>query len=93
MASKPRKLKPVDVSKLIRKAKKEGFVLQEEVMKIFPDAEKRIEELDELYDKLFKAKIDVFDTVEEDLKNDVKVATKLQKELATMTKIERVGSS
>jgi RNA polymerase primary sigma factor len=93
MARKARTLKPVDVSKLVRKAKKEGFVTQEEVMKIFPDAEKRIEELDKLYDKLFKANIDVFDTAEEELKTDVKAATKLQKELATMTKVEKVGSS
>jgi len=81
MAKKQRKLKPVDTSKLVRKGKKEGFVTQEEVMKIFPDAEKRVEELDVFYDKLFKASVDVFDTAEEDLKSDVKAATKLTKRI------------
>lgn len=93
MINQKRKLNQVDVTKLIRKAKKEGFVTQVEVLKFFPNAENRVEELDDLYDKLFKINIDVFDTAEEDLKSDVKAATKLQKELATVTRVERAGSS
>ena len=90
---KPRKLKPVDVGKLFRKAKKEGFVTQEEILKFFPDAEKRIEELDKFYIKLFKANVDVFDSAEEDLKEDVKAASELTKELESLSKMESQGSS
>ncbi len=88
-----RRLKPVDVSKLMRKAKKEGFVTQEQILKLFPDAEKRIEELDDLYEKFFKTNIDVFDSAEEDLKEDVKAASELTKELEALSKMEKQGSS
>lgn len=82
------KKKPVDTNKLWRKAKKQGFITQEEILKLFPDAEYRIDELDRLYDKLEKANIDVFDSAEEELKDDVKAATELEKELATLSKLE-----
>jgi RNA polymerase primary sigma factor len=87
------KKKPVDTSKLWRKAKKQGFITQEEILKLFPDAEYRIDELDRLYDKLEKANIDVFDSAEEELKDDVKAATELEKELATLSKLEGPRSS
>ncbi len=90
---KPRKLKPVDTAKLIRKAKKDGFITQEEILKSFPDAEKRIEELDKFYNRLFKSNIDVFDSAEEDLKEDVKAASELTKELESLSKMEKQGSS
>jgi RNA polymerase primary sigma factor len=92
-ARRPRKLKLVDVSKLYSKAKKEGYVTQEQIFELFPDAEKRIDELDNLYDKFFKNNIDVFDTAEEDLKDDVKAASELTKELESLAKVEKQGSS
>lgn len=39
--NKPAVLKPVNVENLVKKAKKEGFVTQETVLKYFPDAEKK----------------------------------------------------
>jgi len=86
-------MKPVDTARLLRKAKKEGFVTQEEILKYFPDAEKRIEELDKLYDKLEKASVDVFDSAEEELKEDVKTASELAKELEALNKMEKPASS
>ena len=88
-----RKLKPVDASRLLRKAKKDGFVTQEQILKFFPDAEKRVEELDNLYDKLEKSNVDVFDSSEEDLKEEVKAASELTKELESLSKMEKIGSS
>jgi len=83
----------IKIDKLIKKAKKEGFVTQEEVLKYFPDAEKRVQELDDLYDKLEKMNVDVFNTAEEDLKDDVKAATDLEKELVELSTVEKVGNS
>ena len=88
-----RRLKPVDTARLLRKAKKEGFVTQAEILKFFPDAEKRVEELDKLYDKLEKANVDVFDSAEEELKEGVKTASELVKELEALNKIEKPASS
>ena len=86
-------MKKIKLDKLIKKAKKEGFLTQEEVLKYFPDAEKRVKELDDLYDKLEKMNVDVFNTSEEDLKDDVKTATALQKELVELSKVEKAGNS
>lgn len=79
--------------KLLQKGKKEGFLTQEEVLQFFPDAESRLEELDTLYDLLEKANVDVFDTAEEELKEDVKSATELEKELEALSSLEVIGSS
>ena len=87
------KKQPVNVDKLLKDAKKEGFVTQEAVLRLFPDAEKRIEELDELYDKLDKANIDVFDASEAELKEEVKSSTALEKELESLSNMEKIGST
>ncbi|MFH0942664.1 MAG: RNA polymerase sigma factor RpoD [Candidatus Beckwithbacteria bacterium] len=86
-------MKKIKLDKLIKKAKKEGFITQEEVLAYFPDAEKRIEELDNLYDKLEKMNVDVFNTAEEDLKEDFKAVTDLEKELEELSTVEKVGNS
>ena len=85
--------KAVNVDKLIVKAKKEGFLTQEEILRYFPDAEWRLKELDKFYDRLEKLNVDVFNTAEEELKEDVKTATDLEKELETMGSLEKAGNS
>ncbi|PIS09567.1 RNA polymerase sigma factor RpoD [Candidatus Beckwithbacteria bacterium CG10_big_fil_rev_8_21_14_0_10_34_10] len=78
--------KIVDTKKLINKAKKQGFVTQESILEVFPDAEKRIEELDALYNKLFKLGVDVFESVtEEEIAGDERAASELTKELKVLS--------
>jgi RNA polymerase primary sigma factor len=80
-------------AKLFQKGKKEGFLTQEEILKYFPDAEYRLDELDRLYDRLERANVDVFDTAEEELKEEVKSSTELEKELESLNTLEKIGSS
>lgn len=79
----------VDVTGLVDKGKKQGFVTQEEILKLFSDAEERLEELDDLYILLLEEKVDVFETVtEEEIAEDEKATSELAKELevlATLT--------
>ena len=63
---KTRKPRRVDPKKLIEKGKNQGFITQDEILKVFPDAEKRLEELDDLYAKLLAEGVDVFETVTEE---------------------------
>jgi RNA polymerase primary sigma factor len=90
--TKPRKLgksKRVDVSALVRKGKKQGFVTQEEILELFPDAERRIEELDDLYDRLLKGAVDVFETLtKEEMEEDEKAASVLAKELEVLSTLK-----
>ena len=51
------------VVEIIKKAREQGFLTQEEILEIFPDAEDRIKELDDLYDSLLSEGIDVFESV------------------------------
>jgi len=53
------------LDKLIVKGKKQGYVTQDEVFKIFPKAEEDLETLDALYSKLLSMGIDVFETLDE----------------------------
>jgi RNA polymerase primary sigma factor len=79
------KKKKIKIDDLIKKGKKQGFVTQEEILVLFPDAEKRIEELDDLYTKLLAEGIDVFETVtEEQMAEDERATTELAKELEVL---------
>ncbi len=78
-----------DVEKLIRRGKNQGFLTQEEILEAFPDAEKRIEELDNLYEQLLVKNIDVFETVSvEEVVSDEKEKEKVERELEILTKLE-----
>lgn len=37
---------------LIKKGRDQGFLTQEDILEVFPDAEERVPELDEFYEKL-----------------------------------------
>jgi len=80
--------KQEEVKKLLEKGRKQGFITQEEILKIFPDVEERLEEVDELYAKLLEQKIDVFETVtEEEIAEDEKATSELSKELEVLATI------
>jgi len=79
----------VDTRKLINKGKKQGYITQDEILELFPDAELRLKELDDLYQKLLTLGIDVFESVtEKQLVEDEKAATELEKELEVLSTLE-----
>lgn len=74
---------------LIAKGKDQGFVTQEEILELFPDAERRIDELDDLYDRLLQLGVDVFESVtEEEMREDEVATTELEKELEVLSTLE-----
>jgi len=81
----------LDIGNLIKKGRKQGFVTQEEILEYFPDAEERLEELDNLYDLLFKANIDVFETItEEEIAEDERATKELNKELKKLAVAKKI---
>ena len=81
--------KKVDVSKLLKKGREQGFVTQDEILEVFPDAEKRVEELDDFYDNLLREEIDVFETVTQDeIEDDERATAKLSKELEILSTLK-----
>src|SRR3990172_8349642 len=72
------------LSDIVASAKKRGYITKEEILSIFPKPEDHIEELDDLYDKLLKSDIDVFESVAESQEGE-KPIEDLEKELEALT--------
>lgn len=74
---------------LIIKGREQGFLTQEDILEAFPDAEKRIEELDTLYESLLGENIDVFESVTpEEVENDKQVQERLTREIEILSQLE-----
>ena len=79
------------VLELIKKGKTAGFVTQEEVLAVFPKAEDHLAELDEFYDRLISAEVDIFETTSEELAAGQKSVSDLEKELEAIAALEEGG--
>jgi len=72
---------------LVKKGKKQGFLTQEDILQVFPDAEKRLPELDEFYSVLLANKIDVFESVATE-EEDIEKKLSIDQEIAILAKLE-----
>src|SRR5690606_29694406 len=73
----------------IKKGQDQGFVTQDEILEIFPDAELVLETLDDLYIRLINEEIDVFESVADSQGGTDDVpTTDLEKELETLTALD-----
>ena len=69
---------------IVISAKKRGYITQDEILAIFPKPEENIVQLDDLYSRLFKLDIDVFESVAADQDSE-KPIEDLEKELEALT--------
>jgi RNA polymerase primary sigma factor len=77
-----------EITDLIKHAREQGFLTQDEILEIFSEAESRLNELDDLYDKLLSEGIDVFESVEaEEVEGEDKAKQKLEREIEILTKL------
>jgi RNA polymerase primary sigma factor len=84
--------KPVE--ELVKKGKEQGFLTQEEILEVFPDAEARVEELDSFYGRLLTENVDVFESVTpEEIDSDEKEKEKLEREIEILSKLGGVEST
>ena len=82
------------VQELIKKGRDQGFITQEDILEVFPDAENRVAELDDFYDKLQAENIDVFESVTpEEIETDEKAQEKLDREIEILSKLEGIEST
>jgi len=66
---------------LIKRGKDVGFITQEDILEVFPEAEEHVEQVDALYTKLAEEGVDVLETGEEE---EVK-GTDIEKEIEVLT--------
>ena len=82
------------VRDIFKKGRDQGFLTQEDILVVFPDAEVRVEELDELYDRLLAENIDVFESVTpEEIETDENAKEKLDREIEILSKLEGAEST
>lgn len=74
------------VSELISRGAQRGFITEDEILHIIPDAEKEIEKLEELYEKLEKRNIKVLSSDEMIKLETDKLSEDLEKEKNSVTK-------
>lgn len=80
--------KKLEIRKLLKRGREQGFVTQEEILAIFPQPENVINAVDDLYHKLLTENIDVFDTTELDTADMTKSVSELEKELEGLATLE-----
>lgn len=77
------------LEQLVKKAEKQGYTTQDDILTLFVFPEESLDELDALYDKLFAKGVDVFETVaDEDMKQDAAASMELERELESLATLE-----
>ncbi|NMB56761.1 RNA polymerase sigma factor RpoD [Candidatus Beckwithbacteria bacterium] len=85
---KIKKISTNEIDKLLDKGKKQGFITQDDVLVLYPRAELHLDEVDNLYDEVYKLGIDVFESVSQPEGEEVEEeATDLQKELEALSSL------
>ncbi len=80
-----------DIEELLAKAKQRGFVTQDEVIEVFVEPELYLEDLDDFYNQVLTAGIDIFESVsEEETADDPDL---LQRELDVLSSLDTEGVS
>ncbi|MBI3981001.1 RNA polymerase sigma factor RpoD [Candidatus Microgenomates bacterium] len=80
---------PEAIKLLLERGRKNGFLTQDEILEAFPQTEQHIDEIDLLYDKLMKEKIDVFESTSEEDEEGAKSVAELEKEIEVLSEINQ----
>ncbi len=77
------------IRELILRGLSHGYVTQDEIMNLFPDAEEYVSELDDLYEELLVKEIDLYESVADSGKEvDQRETTDLEKELEVLSTLD-----
>lgn len=90
MSKIPQKLVQ-ELEALKKKAEKQGYITQDEILKVFVEPELYLEELDDLYDMLVRTDTDIFESVSDN--QDDEDTDTLSQELEMITSLGSSGVS
>jgi len=77
------------IKEILELGKEQGFVTQDDILEYFPKAEQEVNDLDYLYEQLFKEDVDVFESVMAGQDAEIAEGTSdLEKELESLSKME-----
>jgi len=78
-----------EATELINKGKGQGFLTLDEILERYPEAEEKLDDLDEMFAKLLTVGVDVFETITEgEVEEDEKAVAELEKEIEALTKLD-----
>ncbi len=75
------------IEELLKRGKEQGFVTIDDMLRVFPEAEKQVGYIDFLYKKLLESDIDVFEEVEKE-KDEADISEDLEKELESLSSMD-----
>lgn len=79
------------IEEILEIGKEQGFVTQEDILEYFSEAENEVNDLDYLYELLFKSDVDVFESVLAGQDAEMaEVTSDLEKELEAVTKMDEI---
>ncbi len=80
---------PKTVRELIKQGEEDGFLVQDDIMLVFPDPEKHIEAIDDFFDTAFRKGIDIFETISTREESDAfKTSEEMEKELEQLVSLK-----
>ena len=73
---------PKSLKELIKQGEDDGFLVQDDILLVYPNPEKHIEEIDNFFDEALKKGIDIFETISTREESEAKKTTEeMEKEL------------
>ncbi len=73
---------PKTLKELLKQGEDDGFLVQDDILLVYPDPESHISEIDDFFDQALKKGIDIFETVSTREENEAKkTAEEIEKEL------------
>src|SRR5438552_9576654 len=80
---------PKTYKELLRQGEEDGFLVQDDILLVYPEPEKHIDEIDEFFNLAFKNGIDIFETISTREENEAnKSAEEMEKELEQLISIK-----
>jgi RNA polymerase primary sigma factor len=76
------------VARLIQRGEDQGFLTTDDILKVYPRPEDYLEKVDEFFLRLLEADVDVYETTKEELIDDEKAISELERELEEISKLE-----
>ncbi|MDO8497937.1 MAG: RNA polymerase sigma factor RpoD [bacterium] len=80
---------PKTYKDLIKQGEEDGFLVQEDILLVYPEPEKHVNEIDEFFDIAFKKGIDIFETISTREESDANKSTEqIEKELEQLVSLK-----
>lgn len=77
------------VKDLLKQGEDDGFLVQDDILLVFQEPEKHVEDIDEFFDTAFKKGIDIFETISTREESDMnKSAEEIEKELEMLVGVK-----